>query len=1388
MSAGRTRALRLALLLAPLALVAACGGRGPKADPRPTVASLDVVRGAVQLEREGASELTLAHARVEDGASVRTNEIGRATLSLDSGAWALVDRATTLQLGLERLEVTGGRVWIDASQGGATTIDTPTLRLVANDATLAVSVEGEQTRVYVGSGEVAFTAREGGDAASGTVAQGESLRREGSAAPTVAPEAMWDDWTGGLADPARARSRIAEPLGCLYARTSAEVGQAKQPLPIRSHDVRVAIDGDLATTTVTQTFFNARSETVDGEWGIRIPRGAIVAAFEVDRGNGFERATPTAFGVGSSYSLSWASRAFAEARLRYDGPERLAAHISPIAPGSSVAVRLTYTEWLEREGGRRTYVYPMRGDGEPPLLSELVLDVDLTKAGDAARTGLLRAGMGASTENGHVVLRRSDVRPHADFVLELFDDEALEPRGPEAGVVVVGADVGRLEETPPEGREAYALFDVPTEELGELDTPDATAAPPLELVLLLDVSGATESEDFELSRAVIESVLRQLAPEDRVTLRLADLHAWVPEGASEELAPASDATREAILGSIARVSLGGATDLARSLREAATLVAGRPRGAVLYLGDAQPTTGALDATSIRAALDGIDAPPRFFGLAIGEASNIGLLRAALGDGAAQVRDRDDAARAVLAMLTDAAQPTLRGVRVELGAGIERVYPRGDLTLPVGAHLRLVGRLAGELPETILVRGTRDGRPFEASFPTRQVQAQEQGDVRRRWASTRLAELIDQDAGREALVDLGLRFGVVTPWTSLAVGGVTTSTILPVPFFDPDPLSTPFALGGGAAVREGDLGAAVGGWRRRLPPRASEAPASAAESTWVSRVPSVPVVGSLPGDGGLARAASERTLENGERGPRQCFERRAIVRPDLRGDVTVEVTVEPNGAVRQSQIVSSTLGDADVERCVLTEVRGLAFPATEGSSVTISHTFTFQVSERVFGGRRECSEAADQPLEERHRLWQERLTDVYDPGRAIDVFRGALASCELSSWRARRTLLDLVLARFPGLVQRVIIARALSGDPTTRSYLVERILRGVATPEQAAYVRGALALEPRVEWLVFARLWQSATSPEARLRIVRRWLEVAPDDIDLRLRLLSLLEQTRALPEARRLARALRADPLVDAKARTELGEFWLRQGDEGEARRVFSEIVERTPLDPWARQRLGDLYRAHGWYDDAYREYQVLSLLRPDDGAVLLLLARAAAGAGRIDEALRLEQRLGESTDLGDDAGAAASARLFSWLQLAELATSEDARLAEEAKRRMRESGVLRDPPAALIAVTLEHPDDAVELALRHASFDPAAPFEPAELGSVANGVLASRLREREDGDVLLRLTRGDRENLRDEVVSLVVLLAPGTPDERRLVREVRLSSTAREASFTLRPDGTLSP
>jgi tetratricopeptide (TPR) repeat protein len=1381
---------RARLIAVSSAIIAACfilacsGGTAPP--PAPTVAVARVIRGQMSVSRAGTAAQVVEPVRVEREAAVATADDGRGSVRLDGGAFLLLDRSTELRVDLTKAVLARGRAWVDASSSEETTVETSHGSIAASEATFAVAVTEAETRVYCGSGEVTFRTGQG----SGRLQQGESLVMTGRGAPTPEPEQLWDDWTGGLADPTTRTRGQPTAVGFLAGRQLGSFGQARLPLPVRGHDVAAAIEGDLAVTRVTQTFFNARSETLEAEYVIRLPEGAIVSGFAVDQGNGFVESAINSLATNNGYELAWGSADNHSSSLAYDGPGRLRARIYPVSPGATVRVRLDYIEWLDRRGDMRTYVYPMGSGGEPVLLGELTLEIDISKA----RAGGTRAGMGARVEGRRVVLGRSDFRPRSDFYLDLFDEPAEEPAdGDAATAYVVNAPRGQGPNEAAEGEQQYVLVDVPTpERAGEAPTEANT---PLDLVVVVDVSGATDPEDLELSRSVVEAVMRQLTPADRVALLLADVTAHAPEDVPAEMRQLDAAQREQLLGSLARVDLGGATDLGTVLRQAAELVSGRPRGAVLYLGDGYPTTGGLDATNIRASLALITAPPRFFALGIGDDANIGLLEALFGRQARVVRERTEASRAIMELLAEAARPTLRGVSVDLGATVERVFPGAPITVPAGAHLRLVGRLEGPLPEQIRLTGTLDGLSVERTYRLERRDIDDRGDIRRRWAASRLAELLDEDAGREALVDLGIRFDIVTPWTTLVVGGVKGNTCPPIEGFDHDPLEFAYGMGGGSpGVVAIDLAGETQGWRRRA--RRLDVVAQAQpESTWTSRVgppPSGPAGGggtaAAASEEGLARAAAGRALALGERGPRGCYERRLSVRPDLAGQIGVTVEVAGDGAVRNVGIASNTLYDSELQECVVTEVRGIRFPSTGYTkTVSVTHSYVFEVPTREIGVRSQCSDASRQVLEVRRALWRERLAANPGVEGALTVWREASAQCELSDWRARRTLLTMMLGHVGGVPEQIRLYQAFGPSSPVSDFLIRAILRNVRTPLDVQAVRFGLGFEVPVDWGYFTTLWYRNPAPRARLALVRRWLEAVPKEMDLRIRLLALLEELGELPEARRVAHELRADPLADARVRTAVGEFWLRQENEAEARRVFSEIVEHASLDPWARHRLGDLYRAHGWNDDAYREYETLARLRPDDSSVMLLLARAAAGAGRMDEALRLEQRLSESVAPDVYEGVAAFARLWTTVRITRLKTeTTDPEVRAALERRERASGALRDPPALLVTLTWDHPDDYPELWLRYPGVPDEDETERAPLLGSPFGIEAVRIAEREEGDYLFEVRRTDRDELRDTTARLMIVIAPGTDDEQVVQQDVRLTREERTLRFRLTAAGAL--
>lgn len=1344
------RGVLFALVLASLA---GCGDEAP--DPGPTVALATPLRGEAAVEREGHRSTFRQSERIEGGATVEAQE-RRVRLLHDSGAQLLLDSGSRVMLELDRVVVEAGRVWIDAAS--SLRVEAPGGWLRAADAGFAVDAGEGQSAIYCGFGELGFGG-EGDD--EGLLAQGEELNLGVDAQPRAAR--LWNDWTGGLADPAPKREGEPGYVGVLAGRALTEGGRARRPLSLRSHDVAAVVHEDLATTTVTQTFFNAESATLEASYRIRIPEGAVVSGFAVDRGNGLEVATPSALQA-DAYTLPWIPRA-ETVRLAYDAPGVYRAWVSPIAPGQTIKVQISYSEWLDREGERRRYVYPMAPqDGQvSPLIGEFSLRVDTS----AANVGTLRAGMGARSESGGVVLRESDLRPRADFYLDLFEPtESPRPAG-------ATAYVANAESAPEQDNGAFALFDVPLPG-GEGEGLEQG----LELVIVVDGSGGTDSDTLALAQASVDAALRLLGPGDRVALRIGDVGARALDDAGlSELAAPNEERNQTMLEAIGTLEPGGATDLATMLREAGAMVAGRPLGAVLYIGDAKPTTGALTVRDIRERLGSLDAAPRYFGVALGEGANLELLERVFGPRQAKrATERSEAFRAVHRIVADAGQPLLRDVQVELGVGVERVFPRLPTVAREGSRLVLVGRLAegSRLPAELRVTARRGDELVELRQPLRQVSWEFGDELRRRWARARMEELVAADAGREALVELGTRFGIVTPWTSLSVAMMPEYQ--PIIGFDCNP-------------QELTTLPSSQGWRRRLAgARGAEEAESMAEETWERRVFATPVGGlsDTLDQSTLGRASLRRTLVRSRTGPDACFSRWKVRRPELAGSLSVRVRASGSGT--DVSVVSTNLDEPGLVRCVVEEVRGMSFEV-DGTAVELVHRYQFGGRETQSRGR--CSDASRQGLRVRQALWRERLAANAGLG-ALDVWRDAEAQCELGSWSARRALLSLMLQNVRHVHNRIHIFRNLR-HAGSRAYWRRAMLRQARTPEDLQALHQALGVDIDVDWRVFRQRWERAATPAAKLRLVRRWLAVFPDELDLRLREIRLLEDTEAFDEAARRAEVLRRHPLADARVVGALGEFWLRRDRPRRAQRVFSELVERAPRDPWARRRLGDLYRAHGWFDAAYREYTTLATLVPDDTSVLLLLARAAVGAGRWDEALRLQQRVAGVEGVGKLEGTSGAARLWLFETLAAL--GEQGEVSPDALRaRWRRSGAYRGAPAVVAVLTWEHPEDLPTLSVLPPSSQDegavangvptdAARWQTPELSKATLGIAGQVLVDAEEGTLYFRVGALEDRGGRRGSARLRILRQLGTDGEGQQHLDFELGE---ERVFAVSEDGEL--
>jgi hypothetical protein len=75
--------------------------------------------------------------------------------------------------------------------------------------------------------------------------------------------------------------------------------------------------------------------------------------------------------------------------------------------------------------------------------------------------------------------------------------------------------------------------------------------------------------------------------------------------------------------------------------------------------------------------------------------------------------------------------------------------------------------------------------------------------------------------------------------------------------------------------------------------------------------------------------------------RACYELELNARPKLAGKVVTAWTIDPQGLVTESHVAESTLGDAQVERCVTSRIKTWRFPLPKGGGeVFVTYPFIF----------------------------------------------------------------------------------------------------------------------------------------------------------------------------------------------------------------------------------------------------------------------------------------------------------------------------------------------------------------------------------------------------------------------------------------------------------------
>jgi Ca-activated chloride channel family protein len=553
--------------------------------------------------------------------------------------------------------------------------------------------------------------------------------------------------------------------GIVIPEPVAPVSEVQVPyLTIRYHYVTVTIEDQVATTRVDQVFVNEGSHEVEGTYIFPLPDEAAITQFAmwVD-GEKLE---------GQLLERDEARRIYEDivrrrrdpALLEYVGRDAFQASIYPIPPGGERRIELEYSEVLPLDNGLVEYVYPLNTEKfSPRPLEEVAVNVAIRSAEPMKAiycpshdVEIVRRG----DHNALVGYEEYGVRPDRDFALYY---------------TVSQEDVGlNLLSYKPDG-ESEGYFLLLAAPNVEIDTEQTIAK---DVLLVLDVSGSMRGQKIEQARDALAFVLDNLHEQDRFNIIA---FSTSTRHHARDLVPASE--RGEARDFVGRLEANGSTDINRALLEALAMADGsaaRPT-ILIFLTDGLPTAGEVDVDRI---IDNVgNAAPentRIFPFGVGYDVNTLLLdtvaqnhRGASG----YVRPAQTIDEQVSAFYAKVSTPLLADLELDFGrVRTEDLYPYPLPDIFAGTQLVLVGRYRQGGDTTVTLHGKVNNLPH--SFRYDDLRFHDQGGeefIPRLWATRKIGYLLQQvrlhGEKRELvdeMVDLSIRYGIVTPYTSFLV--------------------------------------------------------------------------------------------------------------------------------------------------------------------------------------------------------------------------------------------------------------------------------------------------------------------------------------------------------------------------------------------------------------------------------------------------------------------------------------------------------------------------------------------------------------------------------------------------------------------------------------------
>jgi Ca-activated chloride channel family protein len=540
------------------------------------------------------------------------------------------------------------------------------------------------------------------------------------------------------------------------------------PLAMVYHRVNVAIEDQVAVTTVEQAFRNHTDRPLEATYIFPVPRGASVNKFTMFV-NGQEVG-------GEMVEAAKARQIYTDivrrtrdpGLLEYMDQNLMRLRVFPIAPRADQKVTVRFTAIATQDGGLVEYVYPLRTDGQATAtLQDFSIKVTIK-----AQQPVL---------NIYSPTHAISVKRNGDRAVEVnFDrNQSTLDKDFQLFYAVGNAEVGLTPVTykPLSNEDGYFLF---------LIGPQISASPmqvvPRDVVMILDTSGSMAGVKMDQARKALRHCLDTLNPQDRFAV--CNFSTTVGKYRDQLV----DSSREQVENAkrwVDQLRAAGGTAIDDALMETLSYRGSDPGRTftVIFFTDGQPTIGETNPDKILKRFAAKNtANTRVFTFGVGDDVNAAFLDQIADQTRAvstYVRPAEDIEVKASALATKMSQPVLTDLRLTGGDAIRlsEVYPPQLPDLFSGGQLVVLGRYAGKGPGVIRLTGKvgTETREFVYEINAAAKGGEDRDFVEHLWARRKVGYLLDQvrmNGEKKELIDeviaLAKKYGIATPYTSYLI--------------------------------------------------------------------------------------------------------------------------------------------------------------------------------------------------------------------------------------------------------------------------------------------------------------------------------------------------------------------------------------------------------------------------------------------------------------------------------------------------------------------------------------------------------------------------------------------------------------------------------------------